>query len=366
MFFRDSLNSHSNIMDADQENFQFSVYSKIYILFCNREKVLNHKILFFLFHIIFLSVKDFEFLDLKVLKGFKFISIYKITFLFLKFVHFVMYLVNNYFRVNNEKFFFNKKDLVEFLIFYKFYLFIIFLRKKQINDLNKLIFDLYLNYIVYSIFYFLKVYLINLQNLELKKKIENQVVYRIPVFLDFKESNLFYKSNIYNLFNLDFNKIDVIKEDIPLYLFCSNRINYKTLEDSDFSIFLNNIRQLYRLVNKKINSSEVLNVIIKRAIPLYKIIYQRRGRNFIPLMTFIYNKNVRLSLGFKYILNLNKINGLVLRSYKNNLLINLLDIIVNYKDNDFIYQGDKDSKIRKEAYSKGYFLKTFKAKLKKK
>merc|ERR1711981_201362 len=118
------------------------------------------------------------------------------------------------------------------------------------------------------------------------------------------------------------------------------------LDDSQFSLFLNNIRLLYRLFN---------------------IIYQRRGRNFIPLMTFVYSQDIRISLGLKHILNLtnNEINGLVFKSYRNKLLINLLDILTVNRDTDFIYQSDKNSDIRKEAYSKGYYLKTFKAKFKK-
>merc|ERR1711881_241516 len=126
-------------------------------------------------------------------------------------------------------------------------------------------------------------------------------------------------------------QLSVVKEDIPLYLFCSNRVNFKTLDDSQFSIFLNQIRYVYRNQNININSFKVLNTIVKRAIPLSKIVYQRRGRNLIPLMTFIYSQQIRNSLGIKLI-----------PSNKNN----------------FIYQGDKDSSIRKEAYSKGYFLKT--------
>lgn len=130
---------------------------------------------------------------------------------------------------------------------------------------------------------------------------------------------------------------------------------------------MNNIRQLYRLFNTKQNSFEVLNEIVKRAIPLSKIIYQRRGRNLIPLMTFVYSQDIRVSLGLKHILNIknNDINGLFSKSYKHKLLVSLLDILTVNRDTDFIYQSDKNSDVRKEAYNKGYYLKTFKAKFKK-
>ena len=84
-------------------------------------------------------------------------------------------------------------------------------------------------------------------------------------------------------------------------------------------------------------------------------------------MTFVYSQDIRISLGLKHLLNIStgSINGLALKSYKNQLLMNFLDILTVNRDTDFIYQSDKDSDVRKEAYSKGYYLKTFKAKFKK-
>merc|ERR1712217_176715 len=126
---------------------------------------------------------------------------------------------------------------------------------------------------------------------------------------------------------------------------------------------LNNIRYVYRFCNLRVNTFKVINGLIQRATPLSKIIYQRRGRNLIPLMTFIYSSDIRNSLGFKYILTKTKN---VKESYKNKLLINLLDILISNKKDDFIYQSDQDSDARKEAYNRGYYLKTLKARLKKK
>merc|ERR1712187_847017 len=105
-----------------------------------------------------------------------------------------------------------------------------------------------------------------------------------------------------------------------------------------------------------------INDLIKRATPLSKIIYQRRGRNLIPLMTFIYSSDIRNSLGFKYVLTRTKNIG---NFYKNKLLINLLDILISNKKDNFIYQSDQDSDVRKEAYNRGYYLKTLKARFKK-
>ena len=83
-------------------------------------------------------------------------------------------------------------------------------------------------------------------------------------------------------------------------------------------------------------------------------------------MTFVYSPDIRNSLGFKYILNESKkMQGYGSDSYENKLFISLLNILVSNKKDDFVYQSDQNSDTRKEAYSKGYFLKTLKAQVKK-
>ena len=363
-FFKNNINNTVN--NIEENDYRFSFLNQVYSYFCNHKYFLDTKIISFFFHIIYLSVKDFELLNFKLFKKFKFIDNYKILFIFLKFVRFIIDFINNSFKMNSQKFFSGKKNLIEFLIYYKFFLFMIFLNKKnKYFYLIKFYFNVYFKYLLYSIFYFLNLYILNLQNLKLKKKSKSIRLYKVPAKLNSITSNRFYKSYIYNS-ELVYNPIIPFKEDLPLYLFCSNRTNFKSFDDSTFSIFLNNIRYIYRFSNIKKNSFIVLNDLIKRAIPLSKIIYQRRGRNLIPLMTFIYSPDIRNSLGFKYVLNeASKIKGLTSNSYENKLLINLLDILISNKQDDFIYQSDKDSDIRKEAYNRGYYLKTLKARFKK-
>jgi hypothetical protein len=227
----------------------------------------------------------------------------------------------------------------------------------------KFSFHLYCNYLVYSIFYFLRLYLSNLDSRELKIKTKNLENYIIPVKLNPEFSNFFYKNKVYfNKRNLGKNINSSSEEEVPLSLFCSNRVNFKSLDDIHFSKLLNNIRYIYRYVNKKENSLHVLNLLVKRSIPLAKIIYQRRGRSLIPLMNFVYSQDIRNSLGLKFILTKNTQNkGLSTDSYENRLFINLLDILFSNIEKDFIYQPDKSSDVRKEAYSRGYYLKTLKA-----
>jgi len=352
-----------------EESFKnFSLKTKLYIFFCNRKQFLNKKIIYFFFNILYLSINNFEFSRLNSVKGSQFLTNYKVLFLFLNFTHFVIQFLNNHFRMDSEKFFSEKKYITEFLIFYKFFLFILFLDKE--NKLYNLFitfrFQLYFNYVLYSIFYFSKLYIINKQNLELNKKIKITTC-EIPIVLNSKLSYLFYSKVIFKKTNNFFKDIiSISKEDVPLSLFGLNRINYKTLKDGEFSKILNSIRYIYRYLHIKQNSFFILKKIVKRSIPLSKIIYQRRGRIFIPLTSFIYSQDIRNSLGLKLILNENKnISGLFKNSYKNRFLVNLLDFLILKNKDDFIYQSDKDANLRKEAYSRGYFLKTLKSKYQK-
>lgn len=351
----------------ERSNFKFSNLTNLFTFFCNYSQFLNFKIINFLFHVIYLSAKDFEITRYQFLKKSKFIANYKVLLVFLKFVHFVINFTNNSFKMNSEKFFSEKKILIQFLIYYKFFFATIFLNEnyKYNNLLLQFNFKVYSNYLLYSIFYFLRLYTINLQDLKATEKVR-QNEYSLPINLDPKISQSFYNSNIFNSKDLDNETITMPKENIPLSLLCSNRTNFKTLEDAKFSVLLNNIRYVYRLKKRKKNSFVILNKIIKQAVPLSRIIYQRRGRNLIPLMTFVYSPDVRNSLGLKYILNESKkTQGYGSDSYENKLFISLLNILVSNKKEDFVYQSDQNSDIRKEAYSRGYFLKTLQAQVKK-
>jgi len=364
------LDNESNILTKDDlkfENHKFSIFSENYIFLCSRKLFLDRKILIFFFHIIFLSFQNFEFLEFKFLKGSKFISRYKIILKFLRYVYYVMNLVNNDFRMNSERFFSDKKDLIEFIIYYKLILFHLFLSKtsKFSCYLTKFSFNFFFNYFVYSIYYFLKRYIVNIRNLELKKKTEKGFVYLIPKLTNSVKSYLYYKTLVYNYSKhiSEIKEINIPKMEIPLYLFCSNRVNFNTLSDKEFTFLLHDIRVLFRIIKRKKNSFDLLEKIIKKYIPLSKIVYQRRGRNIIPLMTFIYTERTRISLVLKQIFkDSNYIQG---NCYAKKLLTLLVNILLSNTKDDFVYQSDKNSDTRKEAYNRGYFLKTLKATVKK-
>ena len=359
---------NENIKISNTKNNQFSSLKNLFLFFCNQNQFLDIKIINFFFHIVFRSLNRSKFCNQSFLKKRKFVANYKISLLFFKFVHFVINFSNNIFQINSKNFFFSKKNLIQFLLYYKSIYYNIFLIKdyKYFYLFKQFNFKLYYNYLLYSIFYFLKLYIQSLQDLELKET-QKKKNHFISSNLDVKFSQEFYTNNVFTN-NTSLKNLNSVrsKETIYLRALCSSQMNSKVLDDTKFSILLNNLRSIYRFKNKRKNSLLLLNKLIKRVVPLSKIIYQRRGRSLIPLMTFIYSSDIRNSLGLKHVLReSNKISGFGLNPYENKLLIYLVDILITKHKNDLIYQFEQDSDTRKEAYNRGYFFKTLKAQSKK-
>jgi len=107
-FFKDNRNI--NITQVEENNYKFSYLTKVYTYFCNHKHFLNIKIISFFFHITYLSSKNLDLRNFKLFEKFKFIGNYKILFIFLKFVRFIINFTNNSFRMNSQKFFSEKKN----------------------------------------------------------------------------------------------------------------------------------------------------------------------------------------------------------------------------------------------------------------
>jgi len=342
------------------EKLKSNVFFKFIKFNCSRQKILNSKIISFFFTAILVSIEDSKPSSTK-LRSKQFYSKYEAVFLYLKFSYFVLKEANKHFKMNSEKFFININSLGEFLIYYKYFLLIIFEKRNKFSFLDKLKSSLYGNYLLYSTFYFLDFYFVEKEKLKLKEKdLNNQVIYSVPVLQKVMDPMIYYRYFIYNSF--EFNVISRrAKEDVPLYLFCLNRVNFSYLDDTEFSKVLSHIRKFFRKLNKKQKVYSLLNELVKKAVPVSKIIYQRRGRIFIPFTNIIYNQNIRTSLGIKQIyIQSHQLSNLPKKknSFNFKLFITLLDILMS---NNFVYQSGINPDIRKEAYTKGYFLKTFKA-----
>jgi len=163
---------NENIKISNTKNNQFSSLKNLFLFFCNQNQFLDIKIINFFFHIVFRSLNRSKFCNQSFLKKRKFVANYKISLLFFKFVHFVINFSNNIFQINSKNFFFSKKNLIQFLLYYKSIYYNIFLIKdyKYFYLFKQFNFKLYYNYLLYSIFYFLKLYIHSLQDLELKEK----------------------------------------------------------------------------------------------------------------------------------------------------------------------------------------------------
>merc|ERR1712224_363591 len=119
----------------------------------------------------------------------------------------------------------------------------------------------------------------------------------LPSHFDINRSQIFYADKVFMGDFLRNKTVIALEKNIYLSALCCSRMNFKTLEDGQLSILLNNIRSIYRFKDQRKNSLLILNKLIKQVIPLSKIIYQRRGRSLIPLMTFVYSSDIRNSLG---------------------------------------------------------------------
>jgi hypothetical protein len=152
-----NTNRFKNNSQGDKSQiFKPSNFIKLCLYFCKRKKNLNRKVINFFFHTIYLSVKDFEFFNFQTLKISKLGHIYKILFIFLQFCSFILNAINKHYRMDSEKFFPEKRELVKFLIYYKFFLFSLFLNSKNrsFNLLFKFSFNLYLKYLYIVFFIF--------------------------------------------------------------------------------------------------------------------------------------------------------------------------------------------------------------------
>lgn len=352
----------------ENENYKKNKLNNLFKLF-HKFIFLNSKVVYFFFNLLLVFTKNHKDYSKKINLSY-FYFIYKILFFFLKSVSNILQLLNLEFKKDGKYFFPEKKYLLEFLLFYKFYLYNIFFNKnnKFFNFFIKFNFKVYSNYLLYSIYFFLNLYLEKLKKLK-EKKIKIEISYPDITLIKLEESHLFYKNFIMksskNKINLD--KFKPIKSNnISLSLFLDNRTNFPTVDDNGFSKILGCLRRFIRIyyINGhtflRINSFSLMDTMIKKAVPVSKIIHQRRGRIFIPLRTYYFSQLIRNSLGMKFIYTeTSNIHTQKKMSFEQKLLITLLNILTMKKS--YIYQHDKSRDIRKKASNRNYYLKILKS-----
>lgn len=335
------------------------------IFFCKKKISLDSKILNFFLNVSFLFL-DHKINSVKIVQKSIIVRNYQIFFIFLKSFLFMVNLLNSNFNMNSENFFSKNKEILSFFYFYKYYLMVLFLYEKEnLLDLHKFILVLYYRYFLFSLYFYLNLFVLIIKEQKLKKKAKKFVIDSIlspNIPLPFKKSYSFYNNLVFN----PTNKVRVITAKNRyggknlFYTFCNKAGNNKILDDDKFFKLLSLLRQFLRLRGER--SKEVLlifNKILETAIPLTKVIYQRRGRIFIPLTVYIYQPKIRESLGIKSIYKYGySIKGLANNLIENKLIISLLDIDL-IKDK-YLFQPEISAEDRKLAFNKGYFLKTTK------
>jgi hypothetical protein len=265
--------------------------------------------------------------------------------------------------MNSENFFSEKKALSEFIFYYKFNLLVAFLGKNKNNNFHfkNLSLNLYFNYLLFSVYFLLKSFIHLMKDIELKKKkkdFEIGSIFSDIIRRKSKKSHSFYKTFIFKSFyKSNFKDMSL---GTPIHLFCNNRVTKRVLDDNKFSRILSLLRQTLRHSKyTNMTSLSLLKKIIKKSIPLSKIIYQRRGRIFIPILTYFFRYEIRESIGIKHIYkNCDNISNSSKNTFENKILISLLDILL-VKDK-LVFQSDINMSTRKEALNKGYIFKTIK------
>jgi len=236
----------------------------------------------------------------------------------------------------NSEIFFEKKELFGFFYYFKYYLTVLFLLKKNnLLFLQSFILNLYLKYFIFSINYYLNLFLSVIKEQELKKKVKFLVIddFLVDITLPFKKSYLFYNNLVFKFGFLVKNKLQERNgREYLMHSFCKNKSNKGVLDDDTFSQLLSLLRQFVRLTGKKKLLKKpffMFKTILLKSIPISKIIYQRRGRIFIPLTIYIFQSNIRESLGIKHIYKTSyNVHGLSKNLIENKLAISFLDILL--------------------------------------
>ena len=142
----------SNIKHKRKLN-KSKIFLRLFTFFCKRNNILDFKILNFFYFIILSFLNNSEPLT-EPRNNHGFVRNYKISFLFLKFLFLLVNFLNNTFKMNSEKFFSKKKDLSQFIFYYKFNLLVAFLGKNKNLHLKNLSLNLYFNYLLFSVYFF--------------------------------------------------------------------------------------------------------------------------------------------------------------------------------------------------------------------
>merc|ERR1712054_390970 len=264
-------------------------------LFAENPKVLDFKILQF-FDIIGTQIQSNKLLKSGKVKLFKSGSY---TY-FLKFIYFLvkaafvlLSTLNTNFVSNGVSFFSKKKNLLSFKYFF---------------------FKFFLNYFLFSLYRNLKKYIeISLEKHGGISIDENTPKFNASILTNKNNKSKalsYYEQYVYKLNNFDETKKEINfkinnSKNLLSHRICRKQL-YKTkkvLDDKKFSIVLSIIRNYLR--SKGVSNPNALKIIdkaIQNVTPLYKITYQKRGRNRIAIAKYLFIKKIRESMGIKWVM----------------------------------------------------------------
>lgn len=348
------------------------------------KKTLNSKILNFILNIIKLnSQKDFNLvfsnrriyhkLDYAFYKTAS--NLLKTSFIFLSFL--------KGFSVKEKTFFESKNTrlIKEIFLYLKHRLFLVLFINSEVSKKFKIF---YLNFIVrylaFNLYFvikdFLKTFELNqsFEKLETTKPILEKKNILINQSLK-KSSSDFYKKQVFNTssrtscLSRSLKKISIEKDSISTILkrISKNVMKEKKrpLDDNKLSKTLSNIRRC--LKKKNVTNPKTLFLLqktVNKIKPLYKVVYQRRGRNKIGVAKYLFINNIRESIALKWVLNScnSSLNNKVINSkIESKLACILLDTFFD-RGQAFAQFKDSTKTTMKggRLLNKGFLLKTTK------
>lgn len=356
---------------AKQNDLLFSCFCNK--LFSPNEKVLDFKILQFLI----LAIRPINFKNSQFLWNKRLVFLLNSINILMESSFTLLLLLNSNFHLNGNRFFKSKAHFSSFLIFFKQRLLSTLCYNGKGASFRYFYFKFFTKYILFTLYFQFKIY----RTLKSEKYVGSSAFsgsssrkQSILTSADNSEySDEFYSEFVYKKKRSNISNNCHFKNSLS-HVICRKQLRKKKkiLDDKNFNLITTTIRNFLKIKNVKIpDTNEFIRKSIRNITPLYKITYQRRGRNKVAVAKYLFNNKIRESIAIKWLLGSTK------TTYsKYNLKRNCLEqkIITSLIDS-FLCKGDSFNKSKLSRsfntntgriFNKGYLVKTTKSLLSKK
>jgi len=293
-------------------------------IFSYRKKVLDFKILVFLQLLSNANKFNNKTLLNPFLKGKNF-YFSKSVHILIRSAFILLSLLNSNKKVNGNKMFNTKKRILAFIQFLRYSLY----SNLSITNISfkSCYYNFTLKYFLFVLYFELKTYL-NSKLLKQGTNSEENLSNLGSGFLIkssiYTKSKGFYNKNVYQKLILqpEYNSVNLDKAILD-YKICRKQLFEKKifLDDKRYFKVQSLIKNFFKFKKvKSINISQLTHTIIKNVMPVYKLTYQRRGRNKVLVAKYLFINKIRESLAIKSLLKFLPPVGNLNKKYRRNEL----------------------------------------------